>query len=214
VVQGIRGYALTGPVLRVNPALMPPRPVVPILHAVSAVFPKCDRMTACCPLRTWLFEHLPDASRTMQAGLQRSGVTLMSLAVSYSVRCWHRCYGLVQRRALRRTPVPGQKVTETFDAAFAQAETAAECREDPLVVITSPRIRYAAGFMAAAAKSYPKAVKLTTPHLVRCSSILCVLDQCWCIGVCHYICHLLNCPSVTWHQATNSSASANGENAR
>ena len=60
VVKKLRGFALACPVLRVNPALMPPAPVLLLVKALSAAFPKCafdlavrvNRLHRLCSTRT------------------------------------------------------------------------------------------------------------------------------------------------------------------
>jgi hypothetical protein len=72
-------------------------------------------------------------------------------------------------------PVPGQKVNETFDEAFPDSETAKQYREDSLVLMEPPRVRFAATLMNAVAAMYEPALKQTKPFLV-CSDIISMND--------------------------------------
>lgn len=45
VVRELTGFALACPVIRINPALMPPVPAIVLLKALSAAFPKCAPVT-------------------------------------------------------------------------------------------------------------------------------------------------------------------------
>jgi hypothetical protein len=65
-----------------------------------------------------------------------------------------------------RLPVPGERIAETFDEAFAEKDMGARARADPLVVLDPPRMSLASSILSGLKKMRPAAVKMTLPFLV------------------------------------------------
>jgi hypothetical protein len=42
VIKAVKGVVLSGPVIRINPKLVPPAPVLTILRSICTLFPKYD----------------------------------------------------------------------------------------------------------------------------------------------------------------------------